>query len=73
MNRELKRMRNNAEIIESRIEETRDLIKEEPNSVVNWEAILDAEKNLLNAIHDVICDLVIEDAKTPFWKKLFRK
>jgi hypothetical protein len=74
MNRELKRMRNNAEIIERRIEKTKALVEEEPNSVVDWKAILKAEQNLLSAIHDCICDLVIEDTKkTKFWKKLFRK
>lgn len=73
MNRELKAMRNNAETIERSIERTRIFAKENPKSVIDFEAILKAQYNLLNSIHDVICDLVIEDIKSPFWKKLFRK
>lgn len=73
INRELKKMRKNAEIVEHGIEKTRSYIKEDPHSKVDWEKILKAQCNLLDAIHEYICDLVIEKENRPFWKKLFRK
>jgi hypothetical protein len=72
MNRELKMMRNNAEITMNSIEKTRAMAKKNPESPVDYEAILKAEHNLLDAIHERICDIVINESK-PLWKKLFRK
>jgi hypothetical protein len=73
MNRELKSMLNFAEIMMNEIEKTQAIAEKEPESVVDWEKILKAQHELLDAIHERICDIVITNYKLPFWKKLFRK
>jgi hypothetical protein len=73
MNHELKRMLSNAEIVMNGIEVMRALAEKYPESPVDYEAIIKAQNNLLDAIHERICDIVTQDAKRPFWKKLFRK
>lgn len=73
LNRELKTMRKRAEIVEKAIEDNRAFAKKHPESVVDWAKINESMEVLLDAIHEYICDLVIEKENRPFWKKLLRK
>lgn len=74
MKKNLETMRNNAAVVENQIIRTRIMAKKDPNSPVDYEAILKSQYALLDAIHDNICDIIIEeDNKITFWKKLFRK
>jgi hypothetical protein len=73
MNKELKKMRNFAEVIENQIETTKYLAKKNPESPVDYDAILKAQYNCLSAIHERICFIVIKKSKFPFWMRLFMK